>query len=65
MCPYYFILEEKFTFCAGFWPAATSEQFFESPANSDKPSDTGLDNDNNVYDFNGEDESEADDYGAE
>ena len=64
MCPYYFILEEKFTCCAGIQPAATSERLFESTANSDKPSSTGMDDNDNEYDFNGEVASEAEGNGA-
>ena len=64
MCPYYFILEEKFTCRAGIRPAATSERLFESPANSDKPSSTGMDDDDDEYDFNGEVASEAEGNGA-
>jgi hypothetical protein len=64
MCPYYFILEEKFTCRAGIHPSATSEQLFESPDNSDKPSSTGMDDDDDEYDFNGEVASEVEGNGA-
>ena len=59
MGPYYFILEEKFTCHAGICPSATSEQLFKSPDNSDKPYSTGMDENDDEYNFNGEVASEA------